>query len=1006
LGGLGLSLPKIADFGLAKRLDAESARTRSGDVVGTPCYMAPEQAAGRAREVGPAADVWALGAILYECLTGRPPFVGETAAETLRQVQFDEPAPPSRRRPSTPRDLETVCLKCLRKEPGRRYASALALAQDLGRFRAGDPILARPEGPAGRLWRKARRNPVASLSLLTALVAVAAAGGVAAHGAGVARRAAGLRGRVEASLDRPEATAAYLQEAEDLLDELGRLRPDDAASPRRRLYRAFDRAIAGMYRDRLTPEARPRVEAALRLLRERAPGLWAARDRDFRARLATRQLVADLGEGGGRHDGLFAPGPGPRVLTRLACDVAVELRAVFDHPSWEGAGELGLLLNAGPDAGYAFLLRPAGDSPSENTFSAARRGGGLFELRLYRGRRLLRRRPLAAGQLPAGPLELGAVREGDRLKFLVHGRALLEFRELFPLGGAEAGVFGLHWPAGVRLRGLRAWRRLLPPEPSPLERGDDLYARGRFSEALGHYRALAPGAGDALGQEARCKEGLCLIRLDRDAEAEALLAPLARRAGGGWPLVARCGLWLALARQGRIDDADHVLDLLLRGGDVREVAAVVPEDDLSEILKTYLRRFGGLTAMRFPPAFLRRLELLAEVMDAGGFHPRERGLVRLSWALGHRMHGRPADALRVLEDLARRDEEAAWLTAIGVSPVAEYCWVLRDAGRPAEALAEVNRHLEGRPALLAVRSRILASLGKDTEAQRDQDELFRLLPPERMPYPQFSQAWLMRGFLRERAGDREGAVRAWKRGLFREWLKLPGPRPRPGADNPLGPILRGRSVLNGLMLASLCDDLPRADAVELTAEVLPHALAAGLPLLRSQLPVFPLAGLRRAWQAPADRERARRIVFQEVPVRECVRLSVLAYAAAGMRVGAFPAGTTAEQERLMEQLVDEIFKGYFMGDMPQERALRHLMALDFTWRDPVWLGPRTPLGWNSVQGKIRPSVRGPLAYVLGHRYLVMKKPKDAAFFFRAALADASGDPLLTRLARAELVRKP
>jgi hypothetical protein len=159
--------PKISDFGLAKKLDADAGQTRSGDIVGTPAYMAPEQAEGAAARVGPAADTYALGAILYEMLTGRPPFKAATLLDTLRQVTSEEPVPPRRLRPKLPRDLETICLKCLQKDPRRRYASALDLADDLRRYLDGEPILARPVGGAERLWRWCLRNPVAVVLLVT-----------------------------------------------------------------------------------------------------------------------------------------------------------------------------------------------------------------------------------------------------------------------------------------------------------------------------------------------------------------------------------------------------------------------------------------------------------------------------------------------------------------------------------------------------------------------------------------------------------------------------------------------------------------------------------------------------------------------------------------------------------------------------------------------------------------------------------------------------------------------
>jgi WD40 repeat protein/tRNA A-37 threonylcarbamoyl transferase component Bud32 len=169
--------PQVTDFGLAKRLRGDAGLTRTNAVVGTPAYMAPEQATRKGKQLTTAADVYALGAILYELLAGCPPFRGVTPLETLHRVLHEEPVPPSRLRPKVPRDLETICLKCLNKEPERRYASAEALAEDLESFLTGDPIQARPIGAWERGMRWVKRRPaLATLMGVSGLAVLALVG--------------------------------------------------------------------------------------------------------------------------------------------------------------------------------------------------------------------------------------------------------------------------------------------------------------------------------------------------------------------------------------------------------------------------------------------------------------------------------------------------------------------------------------------------------------------------------------------------------------------------------------------------------------------------------------------------------------------------------------------------------------------------------------------------------------------------------------------------------------
>jgi len=183
--------PKITDFGLAKLIiGGGELRTQAGELLGTPSYMAPEQAASKQEAIGAATDVYALGAILYEMLSGRPPFKAESPLETLRQVMADEPVAPSRLQPRLSRDLETICLKCLRKDWSQRYDSAVALADDLRRFLESRPIAARPSSTLERAWRWCLRNRVVAILLAcvaSLLVTIAVAAFVSAAGLAVQR---------------------------------------------------------------------------------------------------------------------------------------------------------------------------------------------------------------------------------------------------------------------------------------------------------------------------------------------------------------------------------------------------------------------------------------------------------------------------------------------------------------------------------------------------------------------------------------------------------------------------------------------------------------------------------------------------------------------------------------------------------------------------------------------------------------------------------------------------
>jgi eukaryotic-like serine/threonine-protein kinase len=214
--------PKIGDFGLARRLDGGAGITRSGIALGTPSYMAPEQAGEGNAVVGPAADVYALGSILYELLTGRPPFHADRTDVTLYHVLTRDPEPPAKRNPKVPRDLETICLKCLEKKPSQRYLTAAALAEDLERFLRGEAITARPENQLSRWVRRIRRRPVFSTTIAVAILSTGLLIGGGIWAMAERQEAEQIASRKQAILDAEtraieQATDADLREMEEAL---------------------------------------------------------------------------------------------------------------------------------------------------------------------------------------------------------------------------------------------------------------------------------------------------------------------------------------------------------------------------------------------------------------------------------------------------------------------------------------------------------------------------------------------------------------------------------------------------------------------------------------------------------------------------------------------------------------------------------------------------------------------------------------------------------------------
>ena len=359
--------PKVTDFGLARQQAHTLRLTRTGTVTGSPSYMAPEQVEPEPERIGPATDVYGLGGILYECLTGRPPFAAPTTLETMRQVADDEVVSVRQLQTGVPRDLETICLKCLEKDPAKRYATARDLAADLARFRAGEPISARPTGPTERAWRWARRHPVVPLLALTLGLMTLSVAGLMAWSTYHSYQVAGDLRERELHLHGLRGTLLRLDEAQARYAELAAA-TGDSAWEARHLDAAGEADRHRTDAARLAPdatEASGLSSAAQEVLIREQGALGLVRD--GKAADAWRLLQGD-DQRRGREKYAAAVG---RFADRVDEEADNELRQVQAEALWSLASATAVagLIGVSLVAGWLVGLRGRRSQPD-------RRGGG------------------------------------------------------------------------------------------------------------------------------------------------------------------------------------------------------------------------------------------------------------------------------------------------------------------------------------------------------------------------------------------------------------------------------------------------------------------------------------------------------------------------------------------------------------------------------------------------------------------------------------------------------
>jgi serine/threonine-protein kinase len=617
----GDGTPKIADFGLARHFNEEQALTLSGARVGTPSYMAPEQVIGKAGTIGPAADVYALGAILYEMLTGRPPFRGETATETERLVIAEEPVPPARLNPKVPRDLETICLKCLQKDPQGRYASASAIADDLRRFGEERPIQARPVSWGARSWRWVRRKPAEAALAATALALV----GLALAGARLIELRRAER-RAEAARQQDAVKVAFAKAA--ILEQDGRW-PEAQA-----VLEGAQRLLAGSIANDLVnrvSQARADAEMVARLEEIRLRFSEGGRSREP-GPSSPEELYANAF----RDHGIPVMALEPAKAAALVKASSINQTLLAFMHDWlfrlpdATRGRLRDVLDRADDDDWRHALREALVKNDAETLRA------------------LAQAPGASAQPPGVVAGLAGAMIGTKYKYEAQA-FMREVQQRHP------GDFWLNYFLGC------FWWEEYP------------------QEAVGYLRAavaIRPESGGAYLMLGRALRGA--------GDAEGAIAAFRRSAALDPSYTVAEGLVRALAAGGSLEEARAVWEKYLEGdpadhgswyGYAQLCLFVGNEEAYGRARETLLARFGdkaddwkvaeriSLACLLLPDSGdgLRRATRLADLAVAAGERSGEPGDPQLRFVKGLALYrnGRPAEAIPLLREAAEKLHDGA-----------------------------------------------------------------------------------------------------------------------------------------------------------------------------------------------------------------------------------------------------------------------------------------------------------------------------------------------------------
>jgi tetratricopeptide (TPR) repeat protein/tRNA A-37 threonylcarbamoyl transferase component Bud32 len=1028
--------PRVTDFGLAKRMNADSATlTHTDDVIGTPSYMPPEQAAGKVRELGPTSDVYSLGAMLYELLAGRPPFRASTRLDTLHQVLELEPIAPRVLNARTPRDLETICLKCLEKTPARRYPSAQALAEDLQRFLSGEPIAARRVSALERATRWGLRRPVIVGLVATLLVAVclaALAGTLAVRNRAAqqeARLAAAWNGLDETlrnKLDQASLDPGYLPEIDGLLAQMRATDPERTAAAEARFRQAYAATLRrGVDKQRLSEQEFRELSTAVAafhrydaVVAKELAALLAVRKPEWREVLVLKAPFDELDE-------IFAPGsvelrrpeqtPGgvwqviadptsqpARVreqqhVTRIETRPNSELELTFG-PGWQTARRLGAMIGAAaPPArntskAYEFRLAASPGDWRELTFEIQRPTEIEPVLQILRDGRIIEQKSVSWNALSSETLTLRARRDGARLTLQVNEEPALVCEEIFPSDQAAAGQYALIWPAEAPLLRLRIEAPSQAPDPGPLDEGNRLVANRQFQPAIAEFEKLLETPDDILVQhEAWYKRCACLQELSRFDEAEQQLTALSLKPQDSWTVRAHFLIWLRHLRAKQFEKSLEIGRFIMDRFSPEQVRTHIPFS-MREEIRSWTSELAFVSGLITRDSD-EQLEQAIKIYQTLAATPAELRTARSFAATMYSLMDRRQETIEHCQ-LLLDDNGSSLMGRLEALHTLAHILIVQgkiDEGISlvTEALTDPRfKDLDVFNQVLVFRATLHANRGSWTEAKADLDTLQRLNSPTNSA--SVLHAYLLLGLIEEKAGHHEAALKHWQAGMH--YL-------REAARNS-----KSKDLYNSVytpVLGSLSESFTKQDIdtafAEFTGTFLAWTFVAQL---------FPQEFLydvpRTAWRTPEGRQWAEKMILWQLPSQEMSTLPLRLDLAEAWRQTVL--GTT-DVNRLLSDDQREVI--WSLVELQYHYFLKRKLAEpDLILLFRAWHGSTGVFGWQSLAPKLTPEIRTPTEYLLACRFRNRGQLAEARKLLESALASATDNTALRRVIQQELDALP